>query len=90
MDGVRRNLHRLGPLEEEARDGVMERLVRRPERSDHVVVDAAVNDRGGHGSASGDITALLPCDEERSLGMRMEPMNCFQQLVARHSSEPLG
>ena len=68
----------------------MERLVRRPEWSDHVVVDAAGGDRGGHGSAGGDITEFLPGDEERSLGVRVEPVNRFQQLVARHSGEPLG
>ena len=68
----------------------MERLVWRPEWSDHVVVDAAGGDRGEHGSAGRDITEFSPRDYERSLGMRVQPVNRFQQLVARYSTERLG
>ena len=70
-DGVRRDALALRPLEQEARDRLVESLVRRRERADDVVIDVAVDDRLGDRVARGRVAPLPPADQERALRVRV-------------------
>ena len=67
VDGVGRRALRLGPLEEHARDRVVEELVRRRRRPEHVMVDPPPGDRVEDRLAGRRIAPVAPCDQQPRL-----------------------
>ena len=81
-DGVRRNALVLCPLEQEARDRLVEGLVRRLERADEVVIDVSVDGRLGDRIARGRLAPLPPADQKRALRVRVHVPRIGQELRA--------
>ena len=88
-DRMRRNALVLRPLEQEARDRLVEGLVRRLERTDEVVIDMPVDGRLGDRVARGRIAPLPPADEERALRVRMQVPRVGQELRAAPTGQNL-
>ena len=89
QDGVGRGALGLGPLEQQAGDGVVEELVGRGRRPEDVVVDTPLGDRVEDGLAGGRITPLTPRDEQAAPRVRMEPAHLVEQIAAGLPVEPL-
>ncbi len=87
--GVRRRALRFGPVEEHPGDRVMEELIRRRGRPEHVVVDAALGDRIEDRLTRRGVAPLPPSDEQAALRVRVEPTRLVEQLAARHACQPL-
>ena len=81
-DGMGRDALVLGPLEQEARDRLVEGLVRRLERADEVVIDVSVDGRLGDRVARGRVAPLPPADQKRALRVRMQVPRIGQELRA--------
>ena len=86
---VRRRALRIGPVEEHPGDRVVEQLVGRRRRPEHVVVDATLGDRIEDRLARRGVAPLPPPDQETALGVRVEPARLVEQVAARHARQPL-
>ena len=90
MDGVRGDLQRVRPLEQEAGHGLVEHLVRTPGRPQHVVVDPPVRHRVVDGLAGGPVAPSAPLDQETALGVRMELVRPVRAARCRSSPTATG
>ena len=90
VDGVRGDLLRVRPLEQEAGHRLVEDLVRPARRPQHVVVDPPVRHRFVDRLAGGPVAPAAPLDQETALGVRMELVHPAEQLGAGHARQPLA
>ena len=90
VDGVRRRALRLGPVEQQARDRLVEQLVGGRRRPQHVVVDATLGDRVEDRLAGVRIAPVAPPDQQPALRVRVQPARFVQQLAAGRPVEPMG
>ena len=89
-DRVRRHALRIRPLEEQARDLVMEELVGWTRRPEHVVVNSTPADGIEDRVTRGRIALLAPCDQERAARVRVKATSVVEQLaVCDAAMEPL-
>jgi hypothetical protein len=89
-DGVRRGSLRLGPVEQQSRDPVMEELVGGRRRPEQVVVDATGRDRVEDRLADDRVSPIPPANQQDASCIRMQPARLVQEIAARRARERLG
>ena len=90
VDSVRRDPSRVGPLEQKGRDRLVEELVRRSRRPDHVVLDLPPRHRLEDLIRGPAVAPAAPLDQQPSLGMRVKVAHLAQQLTPRRPLERLS
>jgi hypothetical protein len=88
VDGVRGHSPRVGPLEQEGRDRLVEELVGRLRRPDHVVLDLPPRHRLEDLLRGLTIAPAPPLDQQPALGVRVEIPHLAQQLAPSRPVEP--
>ena len=90
VDRVGSDAPRLGPFEQEARDALVEELIRWRGRAEEIVVEVAASDRVEDRRAGCPIREVAPLDQKRTLGLRVQAAHLSEQLAARRPAEPLS
>ena len=90
VNRMRGRAPRLRPLEQQARNGLMEELIRRLRGPEDVVVDPAVGHRVEDRLPRLRVSPPTPGDQQAALGVRVEVTRRIQQLASGHPREPLS
>jgi hypothetical protein len=89
VDGMRGHPPRVGPLEQKGRDGLVEQLVRRSRRADHVVLDLPLCHRLEDRLARPAVAPAAPLDQQPALSVRVKSSHLAKQLAPRRPAKPL-